>query len=139
MVKLGPNELGGKSANLEKAHGVNSKDGKSLSLDPAHPSLYRGIVLADALPMLFQKLLCDRLSTFCELHNLPTSQQSCARPHRQSLDTVYTLINYIQHNHDIHKTPTYVFFGDLQTAFPSTFKQQLLIRLAHYGITSELW
>jgi len=89
--------------------------------------------------MLFQKLLCDRLSTFSELHNLPTSQQSCARPHRQPLDTVYTLIIYIQHNHDIHKTPTYIFFGDLQTAFPSTFKQQLLIRLAHYGITGQLW
>jgi len=111
------------------------KDGKSPPLDPSHPGSYRGIVLADALPMLFQKLLCDRLSTFSELPNLPTSQQSCGQP----LDTVYTLISYIQHNHDIHKTPTYVFFGDLQTAFPSTFKQQLLICLAYYGITGQLW
>jgi len=135
MMELGPKELGGKSTDLEKAHGVNSKDGKSPPLDPAHPGSYRGIVLADVLPMFFQKLLCDRLSTFSELHNLSTSQQSCAQPHRQPLDTVYTLISYIQHNHDIHKTFTYVFFGDLQTVFPSIFKQQLLIRLAHYGIT----
>jgi len=55
------------------------------------------------------------------------------------MDTVYTLISYIQHNHDNHKNPTYVFFGDLQTAFPSTFKQQLLFRLAQYGITGQLW
>ena len=111
---------------------------KTPPLDPHHPSSYRGIVFGDALPLLWQFHLYRPLSSFSELHNLPTHAQGACRPGRQPFDIVYSLISYIQYRQAALNAPTYVFFGDLKTAFPSIFKQKLLLLLHQYGISGRI-
>jgi hypothetical protein len=35
--------------------------------------------------------------------------------------------------------PTYAFFGDITLAFPSVSREQLLLRLHHYGVPPDVW
>ena len=91
------------------------------------------------MPMLFQKGLLDALSRHVSQHNLLTPSQGACLGGRQPFDTVYTFLSYIQHRHEHLRQPTYVFFGDISLAFPSVFREQLLLRLHSYGIPNDIW
>jgi hypothetical protein len=114
------------------------KDGKVPPLDRLHSKNYRGIHLGDAVPMVFQMGLLDSLSDYVSQHNLLTSAQGACLSSRQPFDTVYALLSYIQHRHKHHRQPTFVFFGDISLAFPSVFREQLLLRLHAYGIPNDI-
>jgi hypothetical protein len=82
--------------------------------------------------------LLDSLSDYVSQNNLLTSAQGANISGRQPFDTVYSLLSYIQHRHDHRRQPTFVFFGDISLAFPSVFREQLLLRLHAYGIPSDI-
>ena len=51
----------------------------------------------------------------------------------------FILTSYIRHQHLVQKRPTYVFFGDIELAFPSVFRELLLLRLRDLQVPSPLW
>jgi hypothetical protein len=114
------------------------KSGKIPTLDPLHPKNYRGICHITAIAMNFQKGLLNSLSAFTADH-LPAS------PHRAPALVAGNLSkpfmpSTLSSNSGTHlHLPTYVFFGDITLAFPSVFRQQLLLRLHDYGVPLDVW
>ena len=115
------------------------KAGKTPPLDPLHPVNYRGIALGDILGMLWQKGLLSELQREVAARDLLTPAQGACQPGRQPFDTTYTLISYILHCKRSLGRPTYVFFGDISLAFPSVFREKLLLVLSDYGISDVVW
>ena len=89
--------------------------------------------------MFWEKGVLHSLGDQVDRHNLLTSAQGACRPHKQTFDTIYTLLSYIQFRKRTLRQPTYVFFGDITLAFPSVFREQLLLRLRDYGISEPVW
>ncbi len=114
------------------------KSGKIPPLDPLNPHSYRVIGLADAGVMIFQKGLYNQLLDITLRSNLLTSSQGACRPNCQNFDTIYTLTSYIRHQRLVQNRPTYVFFGDIELAFPSVFRELLLLRLRDLQVPSPL-
>jgi hypothetical protein len=66
-------------------------------LDRLHPKNYRGLCLAEAVPMVFLMGLLHSLSDYVSQHNPLTSAHGACLGERQPFDTVYTRLSYIQH------------------------------------------
>ena len=112
---------------------TNENQGIHLQPGRVHsdPHNFRGIGLTDTIFMVYQRGLRDTLLHHSLRTGLLTPSQGACQPRRQTLDTVYTLLSYISHQHEHTDTtdPTIVILDDIALAFPTVSRDQLLARL----------
>jgi len=99
---------------------------------------YRGIYLLNTLTKLFEGLMEARLSKFTEFNDSLTPSQQGSRITRQTHDAIYALVATIQERSQ-YGSPSYCYFIDFATAYPSVHRERLGLTLQNYKITGKIW
>ena len=96
-------------------------------------SNYRPISLLSVFNQIFERLVCKRLTSFLEKHNIFFDNQFGFRSKRSTTHAVLTITDMIQQAIDKGKVSCGLFL-DLSKAFDTVNHTILLKKLEHYGI-----
>jgi hypothetical protein len=88
-------------------------------LDPAS---YRGIYLTCTTTKLLEGILNERLVDFATKHDTLTPFQFGSKKGQQNHDAIYSLLDTIRNNQQLHNPPTYCAFIDFSTAYLSVHR-----------------
>ena len=102
-----------------------------------NPQDYRGISLQSTVLKAFCSILGNRLTDFCETHNLLVDEQNGFRKDRNCIDHIFALCGVVEERLN-HGNDTFVCFVDLRKAFDSVNRDLLWHKLKHfYGIEGK--
>ncbi len=106
--------------------------------DTTCPENYRGITLLSCLGKLFTSILNNRLSVFCDSHNILSENQAGFRRSYSTVDHVFTLKAIL----DIalfHKKRLFCAYIDFQKAFDTIWRAGLWSKLLKCNINGKLF
>lgn len=98
---------------------------------------YRGIAIVNGIYKLYAQIICARLNTYCEEHDLLPDCQNGFRKQRSTIDAIYVL------NHCVQTTlargkQLYAAFVDYKAAFDTVNRDKLFSRMEKMGIPQYL-
>ena len=105
--------------------------------NPLHPESYRPISLTSCVGKLFERMINSRLMWFLEKNNLLCSQQSGFRKNKSTMDALSQLIWHIEEAFKEKKHTTVVFF-DMEKAYDTVWRDEIINSLHRYGIRGNL-
>ena len=96
-----------------------------------NPQDYRGISLQSTVLKAFCFILGNRLTDFCETHNLLVDEQNGFRKDRNCIDHIFALCGVVE-EHLNHGNDAFVCFVDLRKGFNSVNRDLLWHKLRHF-------
>ena len=96
-----------------------------------NPQDYRGISLQSTVLKVFCSILGNRLTDFCDTHNLLVDEQNGFRKDRNCIDHIFALCGVVEQRLN-NGDDTFVCFVDLRKAFDSVNRDLLWYKLRHY-------
>ena len=111
---------------------------KGASKDPYVPLNYRGISLISCVSKCFSIFVNNRLTKYCNEHELLAEEQNGFRTNRSCEDHIFVLNSIIENRLNEGKS-TYCSFIDLEKAFDWVNRDLLLYRLMDIGIDGKLY
>lgn len=103
-----------------------------------NPENYRRIALVNCITKLFTSIILDRLSHYCELHNILPEIQCGFRANRGCMDNVFSLNAIIQIHLRLKRRKVYAAFVDFKQAFDTIDHNILYSKLYSLGISSKI-
>lgn len=96
---------------------------------------YRGISLINVIAKLFTRILCTRLTSYCEQADVLPENQCGFRAGRSCLDQVFTLSTVIHLNIRLPKSKVFAAFVDFRKAFDGLLHDVLWFKLFKLGVS----
>jgi hypothetical protein len=107
-------------------------------LDRHNIDNYRAITLLNTISKIYEEVLRRRITSVLDATDFISPTQGGFVELGGPQDSTYGFLTTLQLRQQ-QNLPTYVAFFDFKTAFPSTFKPLVWVRLAQAGITGRLW
>ena len=101
--------------------------------EKTNPSNYRPISLLSIFDKLFEKIMCNRLTSFLHKHEIFYKYQFGFRKNHATTNALTEVMDYIYKSLD-EGNYVFGFYIDLKKAFDTVQHQILLYKLQHYGI-----
>ena len=111
---------------------------KGSGKDPFVPLNYRGISLLSCISKAYTSLINERISNYCEQHNILVDEQNGFRKGRSCSDHLFTLTSIIR-NRLSQKRSTFCAFIDMEKAFDFLDRNLLFYRLLLYQIDGKIY
>ena len=105
--------------------------------DPRNVKSYRPISLTSNVCKLFERMVNNRLVWFLEKNRLLSPQQSGFRKNKSTMDSLSQLTSHVEQSFKDKKHTTAVFF-DLEKAFDTVWRPEILISLHKMGLRGNL-
>ena len=105
---------------------------------PGDPNNYRGLAVGSNVGKFYTKMLNEKLKSFCNAHNILSSQQFGFREDFRTSDAVFVLRSVISYYKNKGNKPVYSCFVDFSKAFDSVDRTALLYKLGTAGITGNI-
>ena len=102
------------------------------------PLNYRGISLTCTISKLYSRILCKRITDYCDILDFLVDEQNGFRQNRSCADQIYALSTIVRHCINV-KTSTYCAFIDFQKAFDCVNRDMLMFRLLSYNIDGKMF
>jgi len=99
---------------------------------------YRPITLTDSISKLFELVLLQRLTKWCESRCLLVEEQGGFRRGRGTLDQIFTLHEIVASRRERRKL-TFMAFLDCRRAYDRVWRDGLLLKLIEAGITGTMF
>ena len=126
-------ERGGGTTNLEGPHHQGAlQKGGSIPLQQL-----RGISLLSHAGKVLLKIVTNRLSAYCETHNILPEEQCGFRPGRSTVCMLF-VVRRLQELGRQRKIPLFMCFVDLQKAYDSVDRELLWKVLARAGVPEKM-
>jgi hypothetical protein len=107
--------------------------------DPLSCSSYRPISLISIVSKIYEWIFLNRAGgTYAEDEELLPDEQAGFRKGRSLMEQTYILRKLLDERKRRTK-PTYIYFVDLKSAFPSTWRDAIWWRMQEAGITGKLY
>jgi hypothetical protein len=107
--------------------------------DPLSCSSYRPISLISIVSKIYERILLNRTGdTYAEDEELLPDEQAGFQKGRSPMEQTYILRELLDERKR-RKKPTYICFVDLESAFPSTWRDAIWWRMQEAGITGKLY
>jgi hypothetical protein len=105
--------------------------------DPALPTNYRPLSLANTLLKLFTQLISNRLLNWSTKHKIISDYQAAYKRNSGCRDHVFLLTSIIQYNFHINRK-VYGLFVDMSKAFDTVNHNRLWFKLNKLGVSSKI-
>jgi hypothetical protein len=99
---------------------------------------YRGISLMSIIAKVYEKVLVTRMTAFLEANNGFDESAQGSRKDRSAVDNLVIFIIVIQLR-QARGEQTVVMFLDEFKAYPTAFRDHIMLMLAESGVTGDLW
>ena len=99
---------------------------------------YRGISLMSIIAKVYEKVLVRRMTTFLETNGCFDESAQGSRKDRSAIDNLVVFMVVIQLR-QARGESTVVMFLDEFKAYPTTFRDHIMLRLAECGVTGNIW
>lgn len=112
---------------------------KGHDADALLPSSYRPISLTSSVSKVFEKVLLGRLDCYALESDLFPEEQAGFRKGRSPIEQAYILREVLDYRKRLNRKTTFLCFVDLQSAFPSTWREGMWRRLHEAQISGKLF
>ena len=99
---------------------------------------YRGITLTSCVSKIFNRIVCDRITTFLDDNQILSEIQGGFRKDHRCEDHIFTLKSIVA-SRSAENKPTYLAFLDFRKAFDSVWRDGLLSMAWDIGIRGKVW
>ena len=104
---------------------------------PSDVSSYRPISLTCITAKIMERMISNRLTWYFESNGIIHPNQAGFRKHRSTEQQVAILSQNIKDNIDKNQVTTAVYI-DFKSAYDSVWKENLLLKLSHYGVGGKM-
>ena len=111
---------------------------KGHDADMLLPSSYRPISLTSSVSKIFEKVLLGRLDCYAAASDLLPAEQAGFRKGFSPLEQTYILREILDSRKQLPKSTTFLCFVDLQSAFPSCWREGMWRRLHEANISGKM-
>lgn len=101
------------------------------------PSSYRPISLLSTIGKVFERILCNKLSTFIEVEEVFPSYQFGFRREHNTTHSLVRIRNWVTTNFDCQKSTAMVLL-DVKAAFDSVWHEGLIYKMIQFGVPTFL-
>lgn len=112
---------------------------KGHEADPELPSSYRPISLTSSVSKVFERVLLGRLDCYSDAAMLFPEEQAGFRKGRSPIEQAYILREILDYRKRLDKITTFLCFVDLQSAFPSTWREDMWRRLHEANVSGKMY
>ena len=112
---------------------------KGHDADMLLPSSYRPISLTSAVSKVFEKVMLTRLDCYADESELFPDEQAGFRKGRSPLEQAYILREILDARKQIKKATTFLCFIDLESAFPSSWRDGMWRRLHEANVSGKMF